>query len=223
MQYSWLPDTRRALHWRKTALSSVMSFHPSYLTHTACFRLPDKPDICLSFPINAGVRWEKSRWHVQSQERGCPPDNNMRAMPHRDSPSLQWGSAARLCLPTSELSSTHPTPLFLLLIPSHVACGVDCVLVGLGSARWSTAWSIFSSGKPGWGLNAPPVRVGFCFNQLRLPLLLSCHKHHVKHMCSPWWQLKASHFKNHRGSVTKHQRPIKAGREGWLPYRKGIA
>lgn len=71
MQYSWLPDTRRTLHWRKTALSSVMSFHPSYLTHTACFCLPDKADICLSFPINAGVLWEKPRWHVQSQERGC--------------------------------------------------------------------------------------------------------------------------------------------------------
>lgn len=64
------PDTRRALHWRKTALSSLMSFHPSYLTHTACFRLPDKADICPGFPINAGVLWEKNPGGTFSHEKG---------------------------------------------------------------------------------------------------------------------------------------------------------
>lgn len=130
-----------------------------FLSHSRslCFRLPDKADICLSFPINAGILWEKPRWRF-SHEKGGAHLINTQTMPHGDiagpQPSLPVGICSEVFPSISELSSVHPIPLFPLFIPLRV-------LMGPGSGHLSTVWRIFSWGKSGYELNAPPVRFGF--------------------------------------------------------------
>lgn len=159
MQYSWLSDTRRAFHCRKMALSSVMSFYPSYLSHAASVSVfLTKLIFAWAFWLGPGILREKPRGHIQSWGRVCPPDDNTQATSATGpffpvgifSKAFQQGFGTELSSSDTTASSDHSQARVLVCVPMR-----------LGNGHFSTVWSIFSSCKSGSELNTPPVRFGF--------------------------------------------------------------
>jgi hypothetical protein len=124
MQYSWLPDTRRARHCRKDSTFFYNEF-PPFLSHSCKLYLSifwTKLVFALAFFLNAEILWEKPRQPVYPQERVCPPDWTIHSgcAMRRQSPGTfafpLTGILSKGLPFLSELISAHPIPVFPLII-----------------------------------------------------------------------------------------------------------